>query len=362
MRAVGALVAVALGSTTLILATGLASSLSTVADGLNRAAAAPVRVEVGGPRGLGGAQPRNLAVDVAELLRAAPGTARVTEVRQTEATVLGVAKPVVVTGYVGDAAWTGYRMISGRWISAGDEVVLPTRLLRSTAKRVGDPLVLRAGQRQVTVHIVGEVFDLDHDGLHVIADGEVVRGLDPDAPPAWFEAAVSPGTDPDAYVNALHGVLPPGSFAWRQGLQDDTITLFVGLIVTLTMLVVAVAGLGVFNTALLNTREQTREIGILKTIGMTPRQVRFMVLTSLAGLGAVTSVLAMPLGLTAHHGVLNAMASAAVTGLPPEFVAVFQPVGLGLLAGAGLAIAVVGALVPAGWAARSRPATAVRAE
>jgi len=64
---------------------------------------------------------------------------------------------------------------------------------------------------------------------------------------------VGPGVDADAYVSALNGVLPPGVIAWREGLQDDTITLFLGLIVTLTLLVVVVAGLGVFNTALLNT-------------------------------------------------------------------------------------------------------------
>src|SRR4030095_11799234 len=85
------------------------------------------------------------------------------------------------------------------------------------------------------------------------------------------------------------------------GLQDDTITLFVSLIVTLTLLVTAVAALGVFNTALLNAREQTREIGILKTIGMTPRQVRGMVIASLAGLGALTGLLATPLGLATHR-------------------------------------------------------------
>ena len=361
VRAVGALVAIALGATTLILAIGLASTLAAVADGLNRAVAAPVRVHLAGG-GLRGLPPPDNATNVATLLRQTPGTTRVTEVRETEASVLGVAKPVVVTGYFGDASWVGYRIISGRWIGAADEAVLPTRLLRSSGTRVGDTLILRAGQRQVGVHIVGEVFDLDHEGLHVIADGSVVQALAPDARATWFEVMVGPNVAADAYVSALNGALPPGVIAWREGLQDDTITLFVGLIVTLTLLVVVVAGLGVFNTALLNTREQTREIGILKTIGMTPRQVRLMVVASLAGLGAFTSLLAVPLGLATHRRVLDAMASAAVTGLPPEFVAVFRPVELTLLAGVGLVIAVVGALVPAGWAARSRPATAMRAE
>ena len=113
VRAAGALVAIALGATTLILATGLVSSLAAIADGLNRAVAAPVRVHLAGG-GLRGLPPPNNAGDVAALLGATSGTARVTEVRQIEATVLGVAKPVVVTGYFGDASWVGYRLIAGR--------------------------------------------------------------------------------------------------------------------------------------------------------------------------------------------------------------------------------------------------------
>jgi putative ABC transport system permease protein len=42
------------------------------------------------------------------------------------------------------------------------------------------------------------------------------------------------------------------------------------------MLVLVVAGLGIFNTTLLNTREQVRDVGILKAVGTTPAQVRVM--------------------------------------------------------------------------------------
>ena len=292
-RAAGAAVAIALGGITLVLATGLTSSLAAVADGLNRAAAAPVRVELrGGPRGpapeTGPAVPSQL-----DALAARPGTAHVTEVSQADASVFGVAQPVAVTGYAGDAAWIGYRIVSGRWFGGPDEAVIPTHLLTASGKRVGDDLTLRAGERQHTVHIVGEIFDLDEDGLHVVTDSAVAGALG--AVRTGYEIGLAPGTDADAYVAALNDWMPAGAFAHHEGLQDDTITLFLGLIVTLTLLVVAVAALGVFNTALLNTREQTREIGILKTLGMTPRQVRVMVVASLAGLGAVAGALAVPI-------------------------------------------------------------------
>jgi putative ABC transport system permease protein len=56
------------------------------------------------------------------------------------------------------------------------------------------------------------------------------------------------------------------------------------------------------------------------------------------------------------------MAGTAHTGIPASFTQVFPPGRLALLSLAALAIAAAGALLPAGWAARARPATALRAE
>ena len=56
------------------------------------------------------------------------------------------------------------------------------------------------------------------------------------------------------------------------------------------------------------------------------------------------------------------MGNAAGTGIPDSVLAVYGPVQLVGLGAAGVALAVLGALVPAGWAGRTRAATALRAE
>jgi putative ABC transport system permease protein len=56
------------------------------------------------------------------------------------------------------------------------------------------------------------------------------------------------------------------------------------------------------------------------------------------------------------------MAHAALTNVPASYVNVYSTRELALLALAGLAIAVAGALLPASWAAGARSATALRAE
>ena len=56
------------------------------------------------------------------------------------------------------------------------------------------------------------------------------------------------------------------------------------------------------------------------------------------------------------------MGSAANTAVPAAYLDVYHGAELVLLALSGLAIAVIGALLPAGWAARTRTATALHAE
>jgi putative ABC transport system permease protein len=56
------------------------------------------------------------------------------------------------------------------------------------------------------------------------------------------------------------------------------------------------------------------------------------------------------------------MGAAAFTGIPAAIMDVYKPVDMVLLALSALAIAVLGALLPASWAARSKTATALHTE
>jgi len=87
-----------------------------------------------------------------------------------------------------------------------------------------------------------------------------------------------------------------------------------------------------------------------------------MVVCWVAGTGLAAGVIAVPAGIVLHHYVLPVMAAAASTGLPASFLNVYGGAEVVALALAGLVIAVVGALLPAGWAARARTASALRAE
>jgi putative ABC transport system permease protein len=81
-----------------------------------------------------------------------------------------------------------------------------------------------------------------------------------------------------------------------------------------------------------------------------------------AGIGLAAGLIAIPAGVALHNYVLPIMGDAAQTALPSAVLDVYHAPQLILLALAGLAIAVAGAMLPAGWAAKTRTAFALRAE
>jgi ABC-type antimicrobial peptide transport system permease subunit len=190
--------------------------------------------------------------------------------------------------------------------------------------------------------------------------------------------------------------------------------------------VVVLAAIGVFATLLMQAREKVHDLGIHKALGMTPRQVITMVVCWAIAPAVIAAVIALPAGTALEPVVARAIVSAqagpaeALTpltpgplhGAPPAprpgasarsarpgravinapsryqqlrggqppggrtsgvqgiFAPAFATAGqnpytpgeLALLALAALAIAIIGALGPAIWAAASRTTTALRAE
>jgi putative ABC transport system permease protein len=87
-----------------------------------------------------------------------------------------------------------------------------------------------------------------------------------------------------------------------------------------------------------------------------------MVVASMVMIGVLGGAAAVPLGWALHRWIVPAIGNAAGSGMPDSVLAVYRPVELVALGAFGVVLAVLGALVPAGWAARTRAAAALRAE
>ncbi|WP_050782497.1 hypothetical protein [Streptomyces griseoflavus] len=78
--------------------------------------------------------------------------------------------------------------------------------------------------------------------------------------------------------------------------------------------------------------------------------------------GLAAGALGVPVGVALHGRVLPAMGDSVGLRLPDSVMSVYHGAELLTPALGGLLIAAVGALLPAGWAARARTATALRTE
>ncbi|MEU4659026.1 ABC transporter permease [Streptomyces sp. NPDC023723] len=144
--------------------------------------------------------------------------------------------------------------------------------------------------------------------------------------------------------------------------RDNIVVLLNTLAALLSLLLASVAGLGVLNSVVLDTRERVHDLGVCKALGMSPRQTVGLVLASVTGIGVLGGAVGVPVGYALHGFVLPKMGAAVGTGLPPVVLDVYDAGQLLLLALAGIAIAALGALLPATWAAGTRTATALRTE
>ncbi|MFD6173797.1 ABC transporter permease [Streptomyces coeruleorubidus] len=372
-RALAMGTAILFGAIAVTFTVGMAASLGQVMKAKAHDAAdvvVPAPLPDFGPQGPGpgpGAekQPRADPAAVAAAVEAAAGTGKFYSAATVRATVSGLTGTVDVVAFTGDASWGGYTMVSGRWIDRPGDAVVPTPFLTATGTRIGDTVTLDGLAEPVTVRIVGEVLDPRNDGMQVFTDASTLTAAHPDLTETSHHIAVRSGTDVTAYVDALNKDLTPlGATAQAGGLDagGDMVVTLNALSATLTLMLVAVAALGVLNSVLLDTRERVREIGVHKALGMTPRQTVAMVLTSVALTGLVAGALGVPLGMALHGWVLPAMGDSVGLRLPGSVIAVYHGAELLPLTLGGLLIATLGALLPAGWAARARTATALRTE
>jgi putative ABC transport system permease protein len=146
---------------------------------------------------------------------------------------------------------------------------------------------------------------------------------------------------------------------------NDTGPIFPAVIIligTLMSLLVIAAALGVVSTVVMSARERVRDIGVLKAVGMTPWQAVSMVVCWVAGTGLVAGVIAVAAGITLHRYLITVLATFNGNDVPASFLNVYGGSEIAGLALAGVVIAVAGALLPAGWAARMPAASALRAE
>ncbi len=257
-----------------------------------------------------------------------------------------------------------FNILEGRMLRRGTyEAIAGQGLLDWLGLRVGDAITLIVNeqfQRPLTWRIVGRYTEPVNTGQMMIVDWSTVARHIHRARPFIYRVKLVPGADveafrafleprPDADLSVtLVGQAIPGVVVYLQ------IALFV-----LAGILIGIALVNVFNTSLLAVQERLRAIGILKTLGLTPRQVMCMVSTTAGVLGFFATLVGIPVGWSFTRMLLAMLARTYGFG---EVRMALNGWYLAILPFVMVGVSVLGSLLPARRAARLPIVNVMRSE
>ncbi|MEU1290427.1 FtsX-like permease family protein [Kitasatospora sp. NPDC005856] len=338
--------AIVLGVLTVTVTSGLAGTLTRLAD--HEDGSTHVRVQTAHFSG-GKTEPRLTPAQTEAMLRSTPGAERFHVRGLVTVGLVGYTQPAFANFYGGDDLEQEMQrqVVRGRAATGPNEIEAGPSFLREHGLELGDRLTLLLDGRRLTVTVVGEEIQ---GNARAFSSTDVTRAALTDDPHAVeYEVTLAEGADAEAYQRAVTAADP--SLSAKVFAPDPTgpVVAVVSFATIFTVLLSVVAALGVFNTLLLTIRERRRDLGMLKSIGMTPRQVVAMTITSVTWQGVVSAAIGVPAGILAHRLLIENVGSIV---FPERLIDVWDAPLLTGLAFAGVAIAVLGALVPARSAAR----------
>jgi putative ABC transport system permease protein len=240
---------------------------------------------------------------VVEELRKVDGVAAVSPIRFETGKLVSDNKNLGVTGVdpdtVAEALSLEWKQGSNDVLSglADDEAVVSQDWADSHDVGVGDDIAFITPRGKKVTYKIAGTYDAQVGMVGDVTVSNQSLERDWEAKDIAFAMVVSkPGTDGNelkaAEKQALTGfpTAKPQTIADFKDEQNKSVNGLVGLIYALLSLSVIVALLGIVNTLALSVHERTRELGMLRAVGMERKQVRKMIRAEsviTAGIGAV---------------------------------------------------------------------------
>jgi putative ABC transport system permease protein len=215
----------------------------------------------------------------------------------------------------GDVARSGFEVREGRMFARSGEAVAGWGLLNRLGLEVGDHLTVEADGKPIPLTIVGWYREGEDTGEVLRFRLADLRRVIPDAEPAWVSVNVPDAVVPDVVAASLRDQLGDAArVQLRPVPKSDEIDAFRLAFLGVSLLVVLVALANLVSTMLLAVRERTHDLGVLRAVGVTPRQVVAMVAGGAALLAVLAAVIGIPIGLAVSAGVGEVVGTSSGTG------------------------------------------------
>ncbi|MGX1884005.1 FtsX-like permease family protein [Streptomyces sp. NPDC055287] len=274
----------------------------------------------------------------------------------------GVEVAALVPGQTGTIALRGlgarehpypFAPAEGRAPQGPDEAVAGQGLLDHLDIEVGDWVRMTVGGRPQILHIVGRVIEPENAGRVVTTDLDTLRERDPILEPAFYQLRLRPDAHAGSVGTELAAALDGRLEVGRATGPADGLAPARGLVMGLVA-VLALIGLTELLTMIgASVRERERDLLALKAMGLTPRQVTSVIVTSAALTALAAATAGTALGVVVGGSLIDAQGrssgiGAGIAQAPHALVL------LGVVAAAVLG-AVAASALPATRATHRRP-------
>jgi putative ABC transport system permease protein len=236
----------------------------------------------------------------------------------------------------------------------GDAVLISTLIAGRYEMGVGDMLQVQTRRGLREFEVAGIVVDYYDQGMVIEGSWKDMRQYFRVDDVSAFQVGVEEGYDVDEVretIDRLYGTRRSlGTFS-NEALKDVAMGISsqaMGLFSVLSWISVIVASLGVVNTLLMNVMERTREIGMLRGVGMTRWQVVKMILAESAVMGTIGGVLGIGVGTVLSRVFVEG--ANAMQGYNLSYVIPTQAIAYAIVVALG--VSQLAALWPSGRAAR----------
>jgi putative ABC transport system permease protein len=146
------------------------------------------------------------------------------------------------------------------------------------------------------------------------------------------------------------------------GTFQTVINGIVGVLDAFAVIALLAAGFGIVNTLLMSVQERTREIGLMKAMGMSGGRVYALFSTEAIVIGFLGSAIGAAVAAGIGTVVSGALGRTLLSALPGLHIMVFTPGAVALIILVVMLIAFLAGTLPARKASRQNPIEALRYE
>ena len=152
------------------------------------------------------------------------------------------------------------------------------------------------------------------------------------------------------------------TIADQLGAVQTVINAIVGVLNAFAVIALIAAAFGIINTLLMSVQERTREIGLMKAMGMSGGKVYTLFSLEAIVIGFLGSAIGAGVAIGFGSILSNVLANGLLSGLPGLNILLFEPVSVAFVIALVMLIAFLSGTLPAQRAAKQNPIESLRYE